>query len=108
MGLASIRGMLTPVYRLGSFLGYHADRSQPRWLALHGSGESVGLAFDAFEGQIAVSDSEVYGPLENESGREHVTGAVRVGDLQRAVIDLDSIVQAIRRRALESTPSKEQ
>jgi chemotaxis signal transduction protein len=55
IGLAGIRGGLVPIYSLAALLGYARGADAPRWLALCGREEPVGLAFDELDGYVRVT-----------------------------------------------------
>lgn len=52
LGLASLRGRVVPVYDLAALLLGGSPRPPPRWLLLARGRTALGLAFDAFEGQV--------------------------------------------------------
>ncbi|HVZ72775.1 MAG TPA: chemotaxis protein CheW [Polyangia bacterium] len=104
LGIAGLRGSTVPVWSLTALLGYGASRETPRWLISFGDGaarQALALAFEHFEGHLnvpraALSDGVAASP--DGPARSHVRQSVRVGDAQRAVLDLSSIVEAIRRK----------
>ena len=49
LGIAGIKGRFIAVYSLAMLLGYPRGGEDPRWLAVCGKEQSVGLAFSEFE-----------------------------------------------------------
>lgn len=94
LGLAGIRGAIIPVYDLRVLLGYPSGGSS-RWLLLAFAPEPLAFAFDSFSGQLRVprEHRELAPP---ESPRRHVKRAVRIGDVVRQVIDVGSLVDAVK------------
>jgi len=93
LGLAGVAGELTVVFSLPLLLGH---RSQAHaWLVRVAD---IALAFDGFEGQIRLAPDARLEPTPH--ARAHVGGLVYVaeGALPRAVVDLTSILSAVRRR----------
>lgn len=98
LGIAGIRGTLTPVYDLAALLGLPLRQQEPRWLALTGQELAAALAFDEFEGQVEVPRTCLY--LDGASPvRRHMGTLARIGSSVRAVLDLPDIMEAIRRQA---------
>lgn len=116
IGLASIRGGLVPVYSLAMLLGYgprsvdSKDSEPSRWLAVCGTIESLGLAFNDLEGYFRVASSDIYPASESNVAGDAIRGFIKevanVGGLVRAVVEIPSIVEAMKRRA-RSRVSKE-
>ena len=102
MGLAGFRGALVPVYDLGALLG-HAPAAG-RWLALLAD-RSVALAFDAFEEHFRVDTADIV--VTPANGRHHIHTIARGGERAWPVIDLASLVGALRQRAARAIPKKE-
>lgn len=102
-GIAGFRGVLTPVYDLSAWLGYAT--SSARWLVLDRD-RALALAFDAFNGHFRVDPSAVAGREDSSSSR-HVREIVRQGDTAWPVIDIPSIVAAIKKRLPQTAASKE-
>jgi purine-binding chemotaxis protein CheW len=109
LGLANFRGTLIPIYDLRILLGYPPG-PPPRWMVLVASPTPVGLAFDRYEGHLALSDAEVIqeGSTPNAPPHAHVAQAVRVGDMPRKIIDLNAIVESISQRVQAGNMKKEQ
>ncbi len=75
LGITGRRGEIVPVYNLSALLGYPGQPRSARWIILTGSGPAVGLAFDIFEGHLAL-------PAAGAGGR-------------RTIIDLGTLLQTI-------------
>ena len=71
LGLVGFRGNIIPVYSLRMLLGYSAGES-PRWLALVGKDEMIGLAFDSFEGHLRATKSQVTGVERADVTSPHI------------------------------------
>lgn len=104
LGIASVGGVLVPVYDLRALLGVASDAT-PEWLVIAAS-KPVGLAFDRFDAHVRVpldaivSTTKVVSPLD----RGHV---VRIGTLNRPLIDLDPVLDRIAEMAGGATAQKE-
>ena len=107
LGIAGIRGTLTPVYDLAALLGFPSQRPEPRWLALTGQEMAAALAFNEFEGQVDVPRTCLYVDRASPAGR-HMGTMARIGSSVRAVIDVPAILDAIRRQAGLTETDKEQ
>lgn len=108
LGLANFRGVLVPVYDLRVLLGYPAGPT-PRWMVLAASAMPVGLAFDRFEGHLALSDAEIVheGGAQNARPQVHLVEVLRVGDKPRKIIDLNAMVESISQRVQADNMKKE-
>lgn len=106
LGVVGIRGGLVPVYSLAALVGHDGDVNGGRWLALCGTEEPIGLAFSDFEGYFKVPLIHVYPAGLNHAIHESVRDAVRTADVTRAIVNIPSIVETIRRRC-ESQVSEE-
>jgi chemotaxis signal transduction protein len=99
LGIVGLRGMMAPVYDLAALLGYPPAAS-PRWMVLAGASQSMGLAFDAFEAHLQVSEASVAnGEGEGAGGgasRQHMRGTVRAAGALRPIIHMASVVELIR------------
>ncbi len=101
IGIASFRGALAPVHDLRLLLGYPA-RTPTRWLVLVAGATPLGLAFDAFEGQIAAATTQaVQGSFSRPpaaGGRsrsaELTRGLIQTGDTIRPLLDLGALLAA--------------
>ena len=102
-GIAGFRGALTPVYDLAALLGY--PPSHARWVAL-ANGGALGFAFDAFEGHFRIEPSAI-AAHENGLASRHVREIARQADAGWPIIDIPSVVAAIRKRLPQATAKKE-
>lgn len=107
LGLAGIRGGLVPVYSLAALLGYPLPAAQPRWLALCGSGQLLGLAFDEFERHLNLDPSQIAAVDPANTKSEHVRAVAHADDGSRPVVGIPSIAAEIARRCATVIPSKE-
>jgi purine-binding chemotaxis protein CheW len=107
LGIAGIRGALVPVYGLSALLGYDQGTAQHRWLVQCGTEEPIALAFEEFEGHLRAPRSDVYVANRTEAARRHVKEVVRAGAMVRAVVDIASVVEAVKARGRPGNPSKE-
>jgi purine-binding chemotaxis protein CheW len=107
LGLAGIRGSIVTVYGLAAVLGYGADSKPTPWLALAGAAESIGLAFEEFEGFLRVRAGDVYAAPLAESTRPHVRDVVRIESQSRWIVDVSSTIGTLAVHAGVAGPSKE-
>jgi chemotaxis signal transduction protein len=107
LGVASMRGGFLSVYNLEALLGYKPGPDPPRWLALCGSDEPVGLAFREFEGYLRVPLTQIYAPEQRDSAREHVKCVVRTADMVRAVVSIPYLIEMIKKRCYDKSVLKE-
>lgn len=113
LGIASFRGALAPVHDLRLLLGYPA-RTPTRWLVLVAGATPIGLAFEAFDGQIAAT-SALEPPASDgkpaaaaPSRPSALTqGLVRAGDAVRPLIDVAAILSAVGSRPAAAPKNKE-
>jgi chemotaxis signal transduction protein len=98
LGLVGLRGRLVPVFSLARLLGVEGA-GEPRWLLLAGAEDPLGLAVEAFHGQLEVEASEVRAAAGG-GARPHVPELVRLDGNVCGVVDLPSVVAALRRRAM--------
>ena len=94
------------MYSLGALLGY-PRRDDPRWTVLAASGECLGLAFDEYEGYWRIPRAQVAPADEPGMMPRHVRDVARHEGSARPILDLSSIVDAIKRRIRLGGPSKE-
>jgi chemotaxis signal transduction protein len=113
LGIASFRGALVPVHDLRLILGY-AGRTPTRWLVLVAGETPIGLAFDAFDGQLAT----VSAAAAAASGGQPVTGAasrrseltrglVQAGDTIRPLLDVATVLAVVGARPAVPPRNKE-
>ena len=106
LGIAGFRGALMPVYDLRVLLG-HAAGEAPRWLVVAAIGQ-IALAFDALDGTLRLPLDAVAPQGPGEPARLHVRELVRSatpGAPLRPLIDLDSIVAALKQRVRHASPN---
>ena len=107
LGIAAVRGRVVPVFDLASLLGYGRGEAQPPAIVLCRSERSVGLALGAIGRHFRVPPTEVQSRGSRDSGRAHVHAFVRTGDAVRPVVDIGSVLEAIRSRAAKSGSARE-
>lgn len=108
LGLAGIRGGLVPVYSLAALLGHGQPAAAgTRWLALCGSGQLFGLAFDEFERHLSLAPAQFATADSGSTGTGHVGAVVQTEDAPRPVISIPSVAAEIARRCATVTVSKE-
>ena len=107
LGLAGIRGELVPVYSLATLIGYPHSTHAMRWVALCGSGQTLGLAFDEFERHLNLSLAQIATVESAGEKAEHVRAVARAPDGPRPVISIPSVVAEIARRCTTTGNSKE-
>lgn len=95
LGLAGIRGTLVPVYSLAALLSEDDEHERPGWLALCNPEQPIALAFANLEGYLRVAASQLYA---RDGTALHSRQLVKTGTLSRAVIDIPSVVEAIKKR----------
>ena len=98
LGLAGIRGVLVPVFNLAAILALPFRAAEPGWFALAVREAPIALAFDEFEGQVEVERTCLYDD-QTAPARPHIRQLVRIGPLVRPVIEVPSILEAIRKDA---------
>jgi purine-binding chemotaxis protein CheW len=103
-GLAGFRGAILPVYDLAALLLYPIATS-PRWLAAAAEAK-VAFAFDEFDGHFRLMRSAAPGHVDPEA-HEYVREIVRVNGVIRRIVNLPSIVAAIRKRSSGAGTTKE-
>ena len=104
LGIAGFRAALVPVYDFGGLLGY-PGRDTARWMVLTVGDRPVGLVFDVFERHFRVSQSAL--ASDDSRAHRHVRQVVRTADGVRPVIDIPSVLEAIKARAQSVTRTKE-
>ncbi|HUG26322.1 chemotaxis protein CheW [Piscinibacter sp.] len=108
LGIAGFRGSVVPVYDLRMLLGYPAS-DRPRWLVV-AAAQPVALAFEGLDGYLRLPLDRIARPEQPHASRAHVHELARVADPRtpaqapRPLVDLDSIVAAIRLRVRDNLP----
>ena len=97
MGVIGHRGLIIPVYGLRAILGYPRGE-EARWMVLTGGAERVGLAFDLYEGFLRLPAAQVAPPGRPEAMPAHVRDVARLDDSTCPVLDLRSILDAVKKR----------
>jgi purine-binding chemotaxis protein CheW len=94
LGIAAIRGAVTPVYDLATMLG-HPPTRRPRWLVL-AAGTRTGFAVAEFDGCRRVPSSGVVPHQDHAGPRRHISEFVRTADFACPVVSLTSAVAAVQ------------
>jgi len=95
-GLAGFRGTMLPVYDLAALLGYGTSR-EPRWIAIAAEAP-IAFAFDSFEGHFRFQKDAIAARSAAEAAG-HLREVVHNESFVRPIIDMPSIVAAIRDRS---------
>ena len=99
LGLAGIRGRLVAVYRLESVLGQGTGSDGDRWLLLCGPDPSVALSIERFERCQKASPDCLHAVAGGEACRKHMREVFDDGVVVRPVVDIHSVLEAIRNAA---------
>lgn len=93
LGISGVRGAVIPIFSLARLTG-RSEVQSPRWIALAGDAERIGLAFAEFEGHLRVPASAVRSAA---SARDpaRVASVVELDAGARPIIDVHAIVRAI-------------
>jgi len=94
LGISGFRGAVLPVYDLRSVIGGPAASAPLRWLVTTAAA-TVALAFDGFEAFLRVPRDAI---ASHAGAVGHVRRAVRRDGELRPILDVASIVEAIRSR----------
>jgi chemotaxis signal transduction protein len=98
-GIAGFRGTMLPVYDLAALLRYPQSQA-PRWLAV-AAGAPVAFAIEHFDGHFRVPIGSI-ASHEGDRSREHLHQILRTQDFVRPIINVPSLVAAIKERAQAS------
>jgi purine-binding chemotaxis protein CheW len=101
-GIAGLRGALTPVYDLAMLLGY--PMSSGHWIVL-AKGRTPALAFDVFEEHFRIESTSV--AAQAGSSSPYVREVARLRDRAWPVIDITSVVAAIKARTASASSYRE-
>ncbi|MGH7656108.1 MAG: chemotaxis protein CheW [Gemmatimonadaceae bacterium] len=101
LGIAGFRGTVQPVYDLAMLLG-HPRAVSPRWIVL-AAPESVGLAFEGFDGFVSVTPDSVVSRARDDTGasRLHVNAFMEFGGTY-PIVDVASLMASIARKTADS------
>jgi chemotaxis signal transduction protein len=105
LGIAGFRGSLLPVYDLRALVGHRVD-GQPRWVAI-AEGNSLGLAFDRFEGHMRVGEDAMVPHGGRENAVRHVREVVRIDGLVRPIVSIRSVLESVTSRVRSGAREKE-
>ncbi|MDB5806747.1 MAG: cheW3-2 [Betaproteobacteria bacterium] len=97
LGIAGFRGIVIPVYDLRVLLGYPA-KEMPRWLVT-AAAMPVAFAFDVFHRHLRISTQAVAKPEGADFTHQHVRQVLRAPDIARPIVDMASILTAIKNQA---------
>lgn len=97
LGLAGLRGGITPVHSLQGLLGYPVANEKAHWLLLAAPDHSVAFAVDEFEGHLRVDRSDIL-PASGGAIRAHLREVARVKDEPRPIISLRSVLEGLEER----------
>jgi len=95
LGISGFRGAVVPVYDLRRVIGGPAASAPLRWLVT-AAAAPVALAFDGFDAFLRVPRDTI---ASHAGAAGHVRRAVRRDGQVRQILDIASIVEAIRARA---------
>lgn len=101
LGLAGFRGRALPVFDLRRWLGCPADQAA-RWGVI-AAGQSAAFVFDRFEGHLRASSQDIAAP-DGAAARPHIAGLLRDDGEPRCVIDLSSVLDALRKAPASRLP----
>ena len=103
MGMAGFRGSVIPVFDLAACLGYGVSDEAGRWLLLAGKNGVIGFSFQSFDGHLRAAAADLAHPERNEPARgRHIREVVVSGGTIRPVIDLVSVVRALKERVAKA------
>lgn len=105
LGITGVRGAIVPVYDLRVLLGYPAGE-ESRWL-LVAAEKAVGLAFDTFDGHLRIPKATSAPEQPAQDTRPFIRGVLTMGHVSRPVVNVASLLEAIKRRA-RATPIQEE
>lgn len=94
IGIAGFRGTIAPVYDFASLMGY--PRSQTPRCMIVTAADPVALAFDVFDGQLRVSSESIRPRHSDDITHSYVRDLVQYGSDLISIIDLGSLMTAIK------------
>lgn len=95
VGIAGIRGKLVPVYSLATVLGIGGGKATP-WLAICGDEEPIAFSFDRLERYVHAPAGDLCAVSEGAELAGHMRELLRTSAATYQVLDLDSVLLAIR------------
>jgi purine-binding chemotaxis protein CheW len=104
LGIAGFRGAILPVYDLGMLLG-QAKGKAARWLVIAASAP-IALAFEEFDGHLRISKDAIV-PQEAGERESYVRESARVEGILRPILNLSSILDAIRAQSAQPAAREE-
>jgi chemotaxis signal transduction protein len=93
-GIAGFRGAIVPVYDLQILLG-HSSAATPRWLVI-AAAAPVALAFEAFEGQLRVTEDAILPQPSRPEFRGYAREFLRAENFVGPIMHLPSVLGAIK------------
>lgn len=102
LGLTNIRGVMVPIYSLSILLGFAAASEPARWLAVCGGRDPLALSLGMFDAHLRVKSEEIHAAQER---RAHVHQFARIGGVVREIVDVASVIAAIRKTTASAIPS---
>jgi chemotaxis signal transduction protein len=94
LGITGVRGAVVPVFSLARLTG-RSDADSPRWVALAGGADRIGLAFATFEGHLRVPATSIHAAAPAGPERASLSGIADVPPAPRPILDLPAIVRAV-------------
>lgn len=92
LGLAGFRDAILPVYALAALLG-HGIAEPPRWLL---RAPQVAFACSRLDGHLRLPAGLILPQPAATPARRHVRGFLQTDDLIRPVLDMASLLEAVR------------
>jgi chemotaxis signal transduction protein len=104
LGIGSLRGSAVAVYDLRALLG-HPGTTALRW-SMIARRRMVAFAFDGFGGQLRAPLADIAASAD-ERAAPHVRGMLRTTEMIWPVLDVESLVDLVERRARAGAENKE-
>jgi chemotaxis signal transduction protein len=104
LGIAGFRGAILPVYDLGMLLG-QAKGKASRWL-VSAAAVPIGLAFEGFDGHLRISKDAIISQ-EARDRKSYIRDRARIEGVVRPILDLPSVLDAIRAQSAQPAPREE-
>jgi purine-binding chemotaxis protein CheW len=96
LGIAGFRGAIVPVYDLPRLLGHPAARTARRLVLA--AGDMAAFAFAEQEGQLRLPPETIVVRQSDGLPRPHVREFIRTENAMRPIIDLFSVLDAVKRQ----------